>query len=109
MKNLLNSPDTLIHKKLQISMNLRHNIVMNVTATAPMTLREMRDAKGLTSHAAAEGLASILGRNTYDFSSILKAEAGGIFDARVLNAYSVLYGQPLEAVMNAVGIVVEHL
>lgn len=77
---------------------------MGTAAVNKMTLREMREAKGLTSHAAAEALAPLLGRSSYDFSSVLKAEIDGVFDARVLNAYSILYDQPIRMVMKAVGI-----
>ena len=85
-------------------MNLRHTVNVKTTETKPKSLKEMRNAKGLTSHAAAEALAPLLGRSTYDFSSVLKAESGDIFDARVLNAYAILYGESIETIMEAVGI-----
>ena len=77
---------------------------MKCVTHKPMTLRQMRDAKGLNSHEAAEKMAELLGRPSYDFSSILKAEADGIENARILSAYATLYGQSLEAIYEAVGI-----
>ncbi len=90
-------------------MNLRHNSEMTMPESKPKTLQEMRKAKGLTSHEAADALAPLLGRATYDFSSVLKAESGDIYDARILNAYSQLYDEPISVIMKAVGIDVKDL
>lgn len=62
------------------------------------TLRQMREAKGYTAEEAAQKLAEALGRPSYHFSSVLKAEVKGIRDIDVLRAYAVVYDKTLEEV-----------
>ena len=69
------------------------------TATAPnKTLRQMRDEVGLTAEQAANRVASILGRESYHFSSILKIETQGTRNIDVIRALAKIYGYSIDQI-----------
>jgi len=78
------------------------------TPTQAATLRQMRNEKGLTVDEVAPLIAAKLGRESYDPSSVTKAETIGVFDGRVLMAYASVYKKPLSDIFAAVGIPVEE-
>ena len=77
---------------------------MDDVITKPTTLRQMREAKNLTAEQAAPLIAEKLGRVSYHFSSVLKAEAEGVFDVRILRAYAAVYDVTLIEVMEVLGL-----
>ena len=69
--------------------------------TTRSPLRVMRDKTGLTAQQVAPLLAAKLGRASYHYTSVIKAEKAGIRNWHVIKAYAEIYQQQIEDVFAA--------
>lgn len=77
-------------------MNIRHN--WNMVCSQTRSLKQMREAKGLTAREVAERLCERLGKTSMDTTTVYKHESNGVRDIDILRALSAIYDVPLDEV-----------